>query len=168
MVRRMRFACWITKATYTRARIFKICFKSYPCKSLDRPRGLQDVETPRNFQTIGTWRRQGCYPYEPAGFTPRKGSWFSFLLQAESIPDRSAAERMRPNKNLKDPIGKQTRDFLTCSAVPQPTALPRTPRIYCTYCFSTATVVSRTLLNISLYVHCLSFYSCETRHKKFV
>jgi hypothetical protein len=29
-------------------------------------------------------------------------------------------------KNLNDPIGNQTRDLPTCSAVPQPTAPPRT------------------------------------------
>jgi len=27
---------------------------------------------------------------------------------------------------------------------------------YCTYCFSTATMVTRTRLNVTLYVHCLS------------
>ena len=30
-------------------------------------------------------------------------------------------------KNSSDTIGNQTRDFLTCSAVPQPTALLRAP-----------------------------------------
>jgi hypothetical protein len=28
-----------------------------------------------DFKTIGTWRRQGCQPYAPAAFTPRKYSW---------------------------------------------------------------------------------------------
>ena len=27
-----------------------------------------------------------CQPYAPATFTPRKYSWYSFLLEAESIP----------------------------------------------------------------------------------
>ena len=30
-------------------------------------------------------------------------------------------------KNYNDTIGNRTRDFPTCSAVPQPTALPRSP-----------------------------------------
>jgi hypothetical protein len=30
-------------------------------------------------------------------------------------------------KNFIDTVGNQTRDLLTCSAVPQPTALPRVP-----------------------------------------
>ena len=28
----------------------------------------------------------GCQPYVPAAFTPRKYSWYSFLLEAESTP----------------------------------------------------------------------------------
>jgi len=28
----------------------------------------------------------GCQPYAPAVFTPRKYSWYSFLLEAESTP----------------------------------------------------------------------------------
>ena len=34
-------------------------------------------------------------------------------------------------------------------------------RICNTYCFSTATVVTRTLLSVMCYVHCLSCYSAE-------
>jgi len=32
-------------------------------------------------------------------------------------------------KNSSDTIGNQTRDLATCSAVPQPTAPPRTPKM---------------------------------------
>jgi len=39
-----------------------------------------------NFKTIGTRRWQGCQPCAPAAFTPRKHSWYSFLLEAESTP----------------------------------------------------------------------------------
>jgi hypothetical protein len=39
-----------------------------------------------DFKTIGTWRWQGCQPYAPAAFTPRKYSWYSFLLESESTP----------------------------------------------------------------------------------
>jgi hypothetical protein len=39
-----------------------------------------------DFKTIGIWRWQGCQPYAPAAFTPRKYSWYSFLLEAESTP----------------------------------------------------------------------------------
>jgi len=29
---------------------------------------------------------KGCQPYAPAAFTPRKYSWYSFLLEAKSTP----------------------------------------------------------------------------------
>jgi hypothetical protein len=34
--------------------------------------------------TFGTWRWWGCQPHAPAAFTPRKCSWYSFSLGAES------------------------------------------------------------------------------------
>ena len=34
----------------------------------------------------GTWRWWGRQPHAPAAFTPRKCSWYSFLLEAESTP----------------------------------------------------------------------------------
>jgi homogentisate 1,2-dioxygenase len=39
-----------------------------------------------DFQTIGTWRWHGCQPYVLAAFTPRRYSWYSFLLEVESTP----------------------------------------------------------------------------------
>jgi hypothetical protein len=39
---------------------------------------------PSDFKIISTWKWQGCQPYAPAAFTPRKYSWYSFLLEAES------------------------------------------------------------------------------------
>jgi hypothetical protein len=40
-----------------------------------------------------------------------------------------------------------------------PKVTTRTLGIRTTYCFSTATMVARTLLIVTLYVHCLSFYA---------
>jgi hypothetical protein len=45
---------------------------------------------------------------------PSNYSWYSFLLGVSM-------------KNARDTIGNRTRDLPTCSAVPQPTAPPRTP-----------------------------------------
>jgi hypothetical protein len=42
--------------------------------------------SPQSVKTIGTWRWQGCQPYAPAAFTPRKYAWYSFPLGAESTP----------------------------------------------------------------------------------
>jgi hypothetical protein len=38
------------------------------------------------FMTFGTWRWWGRQPQVPAAFTPRKYSWYSFSLGAESTP----------------------------------------------------------------------------------
>jgi hypothetical protein len=49
------------------------------------PEGSRRLKLP-DFKTIGTWRWQGCQPYALAIFTPRKYSWYLFLLGAESTP----------------------------------------------------------------------------------
>jgi hypothetical protein len=49
------------------------------------PEGCRRLRLP-DFKTISTWRWQGCQPSTPATFTPRKYSWYSFLLEAESTP----------------------------------------------------------------------------------
>jgi len=36
--------------------------------------------------TFGTWMWWGCQPHAPAAFTPRKCSWYSFSLWADSTP----------------------------------------------------------------------------------
>ena len=36
------------------------------------------------FMTFGTWMWWGCQPHAPAAFTPRRCSWYSFSLGAES------------------------------------------------------------------------------------
>jgi len=52
---------------------------------LDWPRGFQVVKVPR-FHDNGTGWWYGCQLHAPAAFTPRKCSWYSFLLEAESTP----------------------------------------------------------------------------------
>jgi len=46
---------------------------------------FQEVKAPR-FHNNGTGMQYGCQPYSPAAFTPKKYSWYSFLLEAESTP----------------------------------------------------------------------------------
>jgi hypothetical protein len=57
--------------------------KAIPLQALTDPEASRRLRLP-DFKTIGTWRGQGCQPYAPAAFTPRKHSWYSFLLEAES------------------------------------------------------------------------------------
>jgi hypothetical protein len=59
--------------------------------------------------------------------TPRKYSWYSFLLETESTQGHSAARRIMSMKNSSDTIGNQTRYLPACSPAPQPTTPPRTP-----------------------------------------
>jgi len=64
----------------TWACIMQVCIKSNPITGLDRPWVFQEVEAPK-FQD-----NRHMKPYAPAAFTPRKYSWYSFVLEAESTP----------------------------------------------------------------------------------
>jgi hypothetical protein len=63
---------------------FMYC-KAIPLQALTGPEGSRSFRLP-DLKTVGTWRWQGCQPYAPATFTPRKYSWYSFPLEAESTP----------------------------------------------------------------------------------
>jgi hypothetical protein len=97
------------------------CNKS-ECKAmplLTDPEGFRRLRLP-DFKTIGTWRWQGCQPYAPAAFTPRKYSWYSFLLGLSRPQGHSATGRIMSIKISNDTIGNRTRDLPVCSAVTQP------------------------------------------------
>jgi len=59
--------------------------KSIPLQAWTCPDGSRRLRLP-DFMTTDTSEWQGCQPYLPAAFTPRKYSWYSFLLEAESTP----------------------------------------------------------------------------------
>jgi hypothetical protein len=63
----------------------KVKEKAIPLQALTGPEGSRRLRLP-DFKTIGTWRWRGRQYYAPAAFTPRKHSWYSFLLEAESTP----------------------------------------------------------------------------------
>jgi hypothetical protein len=59
---------------------------SHPCNRPWRPIGLWEVEAPTfSRQSAHGWW-WGCQPYAPAALYPQEDSWYSFLLEAESIP----------------------------------------------------------------------------------
>ena len=64
----------------------------FSCKvkqSRNRPGVAQRVPGDLGYQIsmmFGTWRWWGRQPHAPAAFTPRKCSWYSFSLGAESTP----------------------------------------------------------------------------------
>jgi hypothetical protein len=51
-----------------------------------RPLGLREVEASTFSDIHLTDGSIGCQPYTPATFYPQEDSWYSFLLEAESIP----------------------------------------------------------------------------------
>jgi hypothetical protein len=70
---------------------YSVCYhscyaKAIPLQAPTGPEGSSRLR-PQDFKTIGTWMWQDCQPYAPAAFTPRKYSWYSFLLEAESTPE---------------------------------------------------------------------------------
>jgi hypothetical protein len=54
--------------------------KVIPIQALKGSQGFRRLRLP-DFKTISTARWQGCQPYAPAAFTPRKYSSYSFLLR---------------------------------------------------------------------------------------
>jgi hypothetical protein len=60
-------------------------FRGIPLQAWTGREGSRRWRLP-DFKTVGTWRWEGCQLYAPAAFTPRKHSWYSFLLEAESTP----------------------------------------------------------------------------------
>jgi len=49
------------------------------------PEGSRKLRFP-DFMTTAQDGGKVCQPYAPATFTPRKYTWYSFLLEAESTP----------------------------------------------------------------------------------
>ena len=59
--------------------------KAIPLQPWTGPAVSRSLRLP-DFKTIDIRRWKGCQPYAPSAFTPRKYSWYSFLLDTESIP----------------------------------------------------------------------------------
>jgi hypothetical protein len=68
--------------------------------------------------TFGTRRRWGCQPHAPAAFTPRKCSWYSFSLGAESTTGPWYGRKEYATEKSSDTTGKRSRDRPNSNAVP--------------------------------------------------
>ena len=107
--------------------------KTIPLEMCTGPEGSRTLRFP-DFKTIGTWRWLGCQIYAPAAFTLQE--IFLALISVRGWVDpqgHNAIGNIMSMKNSNDTIGNQTRDRLTCSAVPQPTAPPAACPITVTY-----------------------------------
>jgi hypothetical protein len=67
--------------------------------------------------TFGTWRWWG-QPHAPAAFTPRKCSWYSFSLGAESTPGPWYGRKEYVTEKSSDTTGNRFRDLPNSSAAP--------------------------------------------------
>ena len=56
--------------------------KAVPLQARSGPEGSRKIK----FPDFVTTAQDGGKHYAPAAFTPRKCSWYSFLLEAESTP----------------------------------------------------------------------------------
>ena len=70
--------------------------------------------------TFGTWSWWGCQPHPPAAFTPRKCSWYSFSLGAESTPGPWYGRKEYVIEKSSDTTGNRFRDRLNYYATPGP------------------------------------------------
>jgi len=77
--------------------------KSHPITGLDRPRGFQEVEAPRfpdirhmKVVRLSALRTGRLYP-----LPPRKYSWYSFLLEAESTPGPKCGRKDYVNEKFQ-------------------------------------------------------------------
>jgi len=68
--------------------------------------------------TFGTWRWWGRQPHAPAAFTPRKCSWYSFSLGAESTLGSWYVRKEYVTEKSSDTTGNRSRDRPTSSAAP--------------------------------------------------
>jgi hypothetical protein len=60
--------------------VFKVKGKAGPLQAWGGPEGSRKLRLPDYMITA----QDDGQPYAPAAFTPRKCSWYSFLLEAES------------------------------------------------------------------------------------
>jgi len=95
----------------------KVKVKGVPWQARCGPEGSRRFRLPYPM-TFGTWRWWGCQPHTPAAFTPRKCSWYSFSLGAESTPGPWYGRKEYVTKKSIDTTGSRSRDRPTSSAAP--------------------------------------------------
>ena len=80
--------------------------KAVPLPASSGPEGSRKLRFP-DFMTMA---QDGCQPYAPAAFTPRKCSWYSFLLESTPGPYCNRKDFMSI-KNLNAPAGIEPATF---------------------------------------------------------
>ena len=94
---------------------YRIKAKAVPLHAWSSPEGSRKLK----FPDFTTTAQDGCQPYAPAPFTPRKCSWYSFLLEAESTPGPLCdLKDFMSMKNANDASWDRTSDLPICSTAP--------------------------------------------------
>ena len=96
----------------------------YAKQSLQRPWGFNEFEVPRFARQSAHEGGKVVSPMHQTPLCPRKYSWCSFLLHAQSIQVHSVARRNTSKENSSDTTGNRTCDLLARSEAPQPTVPP--------------------------------------------
>jgi hypothetical protein len=101
--------------------------KAFPLQAFHRPLGFQEVEAPRISRQSALEGGKVVSPtHRPS--LPQEG--FLVLISAKRLSrpqGHNATGRIKSLKNSSDSLRNRTGDLPVCSAVPQPTAPPRTP-----------------------------------------
>jgi hypothetical protein len=103
---------------------FSYKFKAIPLEAWTGPEGSRRLRLPDFKQSAHESGKVVCCTHRTSS-SPKKYSWYSFLLEAESTP----GPRCGRKDYVNDTIGNRTRDLPACSAGPLSTALRRTPHI---------------------------------------
>jgi len=72
--------------------------KAVPLQVWTGPEGSRKLRLP---DFVTTAQDGDSQPYAPAAFTPRKYSWYSFLLEAESTPGPLRSEGFYVNEKIQ-------------------------------------------------------------------
>jgi len=120
------------QAAFTPRKCSWYSFLSTPEPQCDR----KDFMSMKNSNDT-SWNRTSdlpiCQPYAPAAFNPRKRSWYSFLLHAESTPGPDCDRKnFMSMKNSNDTRWNRTSDLPICQPYAQATF---TPKKYSWYSF---------------------------------
>jgi hypothetical protein len=103
--------------------------RSFPATGLDRPLEFQEVEAPE-FLDNRHMKVVRLSALRTGRLYPQKGFLVLICVKRLSRPQgHNATGRIKLLKNSSDSIWNRTRDVPVCSAVPQPTAPPRTPKV---------------------------------------
>jgi hypothetical protein len=89
--------------------------KAVPLEAWSGPEGSRKLRFPDFMTTARDDGKVVSLTYR-LPLPPRKYTWYSFLLEAESIPDHSATGTMSL-KYSNDTIGNRTRNLPFCSVV---------------------------------------------------